>query len=274
MCMPWIGLQFTHEYCYHNRRCINDTDERLHVMGNIGLTILKACFWLPIPKNIIMRLFTISALALSLLLNACGSDKTTSTTTATDTTSSSGQTAGNVSHDTMGTMNTNNSSSLSSIMQKGMDDMKAMPSTGNPDNDYAALMKAHHMSAIEAAQVQLSQGSDQNIKNMAQKMLEDQQKEVAELNTFLAGHSAHGGGDAFYKEVMAKMGHTTSMDHSGSIDKQFVSMMIPHHQGAIDMSKAYLKAGAHEAKLKTMANNIIAAQEKEIKQLNDWLAKN
>src|SRR5687768_3467858 len=131
-----------------------------------------------------MKLFTIAALVLSLLLNACGSDKTASTTTATDTTSASEQNGANMSSDTMSNMNTSSSASLSSIMQKGMEDMKAIPSTGNPDNDYAALMKAHHMSAIEAAQVQLSQGSDQSIKNMAQKMLDDQQKEVAELNTF------------------------------------------------------------------------------------------
>lgn len=177
--------------------------------------------------------------------------------------------------DTMGNMNMGTASSMSAVMQKGMEDMKAIPTTNNPDNDYAALMKAHHMSAIEASQLQLSQGSDQGIKRMAQKMLDDQQKEVAQFNTFLSGHSAHGGGDAFYKEVMSKMGTMSSaMDHSGSIDKQFVSMMIPHHQGAIDMSKAYLKAGAHEAQLKTLATNIIASQEKEIKELKDWLAKN
>lgn len=222
-----------------------------------------------------MRLFTVTAIGLSLLLTACGGEKTESTTTASDTVSASGQNSGSMSTDTMHNMGAGSASSMSGIMQKGMEDMKAIPSTGNPDNDYAALMKAHHMSAIEASQVQLAQGSDQGIKNMAQKMLDDQQKEVAELNTFLAGHSAHGGGDAFYKEVMANMGTmSSSMDHSGSIDKQFVSMMIPHHQGAIDMSKSYLKAGAHETKLKDMANKIIAAQEKEIKQLKDWLAKN
>ncbi len=98
------------------------------------------------------------------------------------------------------------------------------------------------------------------------------EKEIAELNTFLSGHNAHGGGDAFYKEVMGQMNNMkTDIDQSGSFDKQFAQMMIPHHQGAIDMSKSYLKSGAHEEKLKTMANKIIAEQQKEIDELQAWL---
>ena len=64
------------------------------------------------------------------------------------------------------------------------------------------------------------------------------------------------------------------INHTGSVDKQFAQMMIPHHQSAIDMSKAYIKAGAHEEKLKTMANNIISAQQREIKELQAWLDQN
>lgn len=106
-------------------------------------------------------------------------------------------------------------------------------------------------------------------------MIDDQQREIAELNTFLSGHQAHGGGDAFYKESMTQMNNMKmDMSQSGSIDQQFAQMMIPHHQGGIDMARAYLKSGAHEEKLKTMANNIVREQQKEIQQLQDWLNKN
>ena len=40
------------------------------------------------------------------------------------------------------------------------------------------------------------------------------------------------------------------------------------------MAKAYLKTGAHEEKLKSMAGNIIDSQQKEIKELQDWMNKN
>lgn len=165
--------------------------------------------------------------------------------------------------------------SMMSIMQRNMDQMKAMASTSNPDNDFAAMMKMHHMGAIEMAQVEVGQGTNAEMKAMAHKMVDDQQKEVAEFNSFLSGHKAHGGGDAFHKEVMSKMNNMNmDMSHTGSVDQQFAQMMIPHHQGAIDMSKAYLKTGAHEEKLKTMANKIIADQQKEIGELQAWLDKN
>ena len=164
--------------------------------------------------------------------------------------------------------------SMMQMMQENMDQMKAIKSTGNPDNDFAALMKVHHMGALEMAQVEVAKGSDPKMKEMAQKMIGEQQKEIAELNTFLSGHTAHGGGDSFYKEVMAKMNSMKmEMDHSGSIDKQFAQMMIPHHQGAIDMAKIYLKNEGHEPTMKKLANTIITDQQREIKELQQWLSK-
>jgi predicted outer membrane protein len=165
--------------------------------------------------------------------------------------------------------------SMMTVMQGMMSSMKSMQSTGNPDNDFAALMKTHHLGAIEMAELEMARGSDETMKQMARKMADDQQKEVAELNTFLSGHSAHGGGDAFFKEAMGIMNNMNmEMDHSGSMDHQFAQMMIPHHQTAIDMVRAYLKGGGHEEKLKAMANNIASANQKEINDLRAWMDKN
>lgn len=217
------------------------------------------------PKSLNMKKYFF-CIALAGLV-ACGNNESESNKDNHDTSSTN--------HDThSGNAQAASGKSMMQMMQESMDQMKAVKSTGNPDNDFAALMKIHHMGALEMAQVEVAQGNDQQIKQMAQKMIDDQQKEIAELNNFLSGHEAHGGGDQFYKDVISQMGNMKmDMDHSGSVDKQFVQMMIPHHQGAIDMARAYLKSGAHEAKLKTMANNIIAAQQKEIKDLQDWLAK-
>ncbi|MEJ7625221.1 MAG: DUF305 domain-containing protein [Ferruginibacter sp.] len=214
--------------------------------------------------------------ASAVLLTACGGDKNSATSTTTDSTAMTDNTTVAGTTDTMNNMNMSGSNmSIMGIMDKSMQDMKAMKSSGNPDNDFAGMMKMHHMSAIEAAQVELSKGTDATIKTMAQKMLDDQQREVADFNTFISGHDAHGGGDGFHKDAMALMSKMNMpMDNGASIDKQFVTMMIPHHQGAIDMSKAYIKSGAHEVKMKAMANNIIVSQQKEIKELQAWLDKN
>jgi uncharacterized protein (DUF305 family) len=205
------------------------------------------------------------------IMAACGTNDDNASKAAADS-----STATNTETNTHGNLDdaATSGKTMMQMMQENMDQMKVVQSTGNPDNDFAALMKVHHMGALQMAQVEIAQGTDTEIKQMAQKMINDQQNEIAELNTFLSGHQAHGGGDAFYKEVIGPMNNMKmETDHSGSIDRQFVQMMIPHHQGAIDMARAYIKAGAHEAKLKTMANNIIASQQKEIQQLQNWLAK-
>jgi len=55
---------------------------------------------------------------------------------------------------------------------------------------------------------------------------------------------------------------------TGNPDIDFASMMIPHHQGAIDMAKTQLKYGKDE-KLRAMATAIIESQEKEIKEMQE-----
>jgi len=60
------------------------------------------------------------------------------------------------------------------------------------------------------------------------------------------------------------------MPMSGNPDMDFAMMMIPHHQGAIDMAKVELEHGT-DPKLRAMAQMIVDAQEKEIAELNDWI---
>lgn len=95
-------------------------------------------------------------------------------------------------------------------------------------------------------------------------------------------HGAHGGhaapaGDPAYAAQM-KAHEKMSVDMgavkpSGDPDVDFVRMMIPHHQGAIDMAEAELKYGKDESR-KALARQIIEAQTKEIAEMKDWLAKN
>ena len=50
---------------------------------------------------------------------------------------------------------------------------------------------------------------------------------------------------------------------TGNVDRDFAAMMIPHHQGAIDMAKALLRYG-HNEQLRRIAQEIIVDQEQEI----------
>jgi uncharacterized protein (DUF305 family) len=167
--------------------------------------------------------------------------------------------------------------SMMSMMERNMDQMKDVKSLGTTDKDFASMMKIHHTGAVEMAQLQLSGGTDQQLKDMAQNIIREQQQEVREFDAFLADtdqNNTAGKSSPFYDRVIKEMKNMNmgDMDHSGSIDQQFVKLMIPHHQGGIAMANLYLKTGAQEEKLKTIANSIRVGQQKEIQQLQAWLA--
>jgi uncharacterized protein (DUF305 family) len=78
-----------------------------------------------------------------------------------------------------------------------------------------------------------------------------------------------------YMGAMAKMdADMKAMTMTGKPGADFALMMIPHHQSAIDMAKAYLASGENDAELTKLSQDVVAAQEKEIAFLKAWLKKN
>jgi len=63
--------------------------------------------------------------------------------------------------------------------------------------------------------------------------------------------------------AMAKMMAAMDVKASGDADVAFVAMMVPHHQGAIDMAQTELRYGRNE-QLRRMAQEIIVTQQQEI----------
>jgi hypothetical protein len=65
--------------------------------------------------------------------------------------------------------------------------------------------------------------------------------------------------DAAMNKMMADM----TIKPTGDVDRDFVAMMVPHHQGAIDMARAELKYG-HNEQLRRLAQEIVVTQQQEI----------
>ena len=81
----------------------------------------------------------------------------------------------------------------------------------------------------------------------------------------------HSAADKAMMEAM--LGMHQSMMHTkmtGNADRDFMLMMIPHHQSAIDMARAELKYG-NDARVRALATNVITAQQKEINEMYAWL---
>jgi uncharacterized protein (DUF305 family) len=88
-----------------------------------------------------------------------------------------------------------------------------------------------------------------------------------------ANHDPEQAKDAMLEAHHKMMTEMESLQPTGEADRDFVSMMIPHHQGAIDAAKVELEYG-HDETLRAMAEAIIEAQEKEIAEMKAWLEAN
>ena len=65
--------------------------------------------------------------------------------------------------------------------------------------------------------------------------------------------------DAAMRQMLTGM----TIQPTGDVDRDFVAMMVPHHQGAIDMAQALLRYG-HNEPLRRLAQEIIVTQQQEI----------
>lgn len=183
---------------------------------------------------------------------------------------------------------------LHQAMEKMMQKMKAIKMTGDPDKDFAAIMIEHHQGAIDMAGIVVKSGKDQKIRSMAQKTLQTQPDDQKKLRKYMQmqhdegataknnkSHSAHAQSsdasshsDQFTSEIKKLMDQMESkmktMKMSGNVDHDFATMMVGHHQAAIDMANIEAKHGRN-TEVKAIAEKIKVDSEKDIIALQNWL---
>lgn len=174
-------------------------------------------------------------------------------------------------------LQTHDQNRLMDSMHAMMDRMMAMPKTNDPEMDFSKMMLMHHQGAINMSNVQLQAGTNDSLKRTAQKIISEQQAEIQQFNTILTGSTVDNSDPSFSMEQMDNMMKSAKVADiqiiTGDIDNDFATLMIVHHQGAIDNASAYLHHG-NNAQLKTMATKIVNAQLMEIQELSDWLITN
>jgi uncharacterized protein (DUF305 family) len=174
--------------------------------------------------------------------------------------------------------------------------------TGAFDLMFIDMMIPHHQGAIMMAQVALTRGEHQEVRDLAQAVITAQQAEIDQLRTWrdgwypnapampmdqmaqAMGHMMQGmpGMMATPGMGMENMGGMMGMmdpahdtealcSAAGPFDQAFIDMMIPHHQSAVLMAEVALQRASHP-EIKHLAETIIAEQEREITQMQGWLA--
>ncbi|TFV57661.1 DUF305 domain-containing protein [Mycobacterium sp. PS03-16] len=149
------------------------------------------------------------------------------------------------------------------------------------DVAFAQGMIPHHQQAIELADLARERSTDPALLDLASAIAAAQGPEVDQMTQMLRSwgeepmmeHGGHGGHDM----SMQGMVDAPTMQRLGTLsgaefDTLWLQSMIAHHQGAVEMAKAEL-ANGQNAEAKTLAEAIITAQEKEIAQMNEMLAR-
>lgn len=202
-----------------------------------------------------------------------------------------GQAGGNSSSMNHNSMMKNSNSSMN---MNGMDH-NTMPMNSNMSMDHSAMksspnaasrpydlqfidtMTAHHKGAVDMAKMVDGKTQNPEIKKFAAQIIADQEKEISQMKDWREKWFA--GKPMAVNMEMPGMMDSMKMDMvklTNSKDKEFdlafIDMMTPHHEGAVAMAKEALqKSGKPE--IKTLAGQVIKAQEAEIKMMSDWKAK-
>ena len=138
------------------------------------------------------------------------------------------------------------------------------------DRAFVADMIPHHESAVDMAKIAKSRGQSEFVKELADDITRTQNAEITTMQSIATRLDEAG----IRAESLGIPEHQMGMDNdlaqlrkADPFDREFIDMMIPHHQGAIRMARVQLAKGS-DAETKQLATAIIEAQSREINAMN------
>lgn len=143
---------------------------------------------------------------------------------------------------------------------------------------FAQMMIPHHEQAVQMADQALDtkHQASAEVKKLAEQIKATQGPEIQQMQGWLNQWGAPATADAHAGHSMEGMmteEQMTSLDKAAGadFDKQWLTMMIAHHEGAVTMSQAVLKT-TKNSEVIVLADSIIKGQKKEIDQMKKLLA--
>jgi uncharacterized protein (DUF305 family) len=172
-----------------------------------------------------------------------------------------------------------------SMMGSGMMVNGALPQ-GKPgdasqpfDLRFLDNMIVHHQNAVIMAQTMIADSQRPELRDLAQRIIVAQQREIEQMRQWRRDWYGAAGTSTMPEAMMEQMGSGRMMNREqmrqmmgGSVDfdRMFLQMMIPHHEGAIDMAQLALEQAEH-SEIKTLAQDIVTTQRAEIQEMQTYL---
>ncbi|MEH1902919.1 DUF305 domain-containing protein [Nostoc sp.] len=156
------------------------------------------------------------------------------------------------------------------------------PADANFDLRFLDAMIPHHHGAVEMAKEAQQKSKRPEIKKLADNIIKSQNQEITQMKQWRQAWYPKAGDKPMAYD--SQMGHMMEMSSDqtkammmsqdlgaadAEFDLRFINAMIPHHEGAVTMAKDVLSK-SQRPEIKQLAQEIIKAQNTEIKQMQQW----
>ena len=163
--------------------------------------------------------------------------------------------------------NTNNDSNM------GMNHGAHSMSMGGDEAMFLQMMIPHHQQAIVISDLAISISKNEDILKLANQIKGAQAPEIDQMKSWLKaaglgedpGHSMHAMAGMLTDSQLEQLKNSTGKD----FDRQFLSGMIAHHQGAVEMVR--MIENSSDLKLRDFGEQIIQSQSSEIAVMKQLL---
>ncbi len=150
------------------------------------------------------------------------------------------------------------------------DHSETMETMGETETMFATMMIPHHQQAIDMSELALSNSTNQDVRKLAQQIIDAQAHEIEQMQAWIDGHGHEVHGDhemagMASEEDMAKLATLESPE----FDELFLNLMIVHHEGALAMVS--MLEGTDKPEAKELAQHIVEVQKAEIALMNQLL---
>lgn len=158
---------------------------------------------------------------------------------------------------------------------KAASDSSGRATGSGVDRAFIAEMTPHHESAVEMAEIAQDRGESPFVKQLADDIVRTQNAEISTMRAQdreLAAAGVKPSSLGVPEHMMGMDEDPAMLRTADPFDREFLRMMIPHHEGAVTMARAELEKGK-DPELRKLAREITDAQIREIRTMRAELDK-